>query len=97
VRETLTPRNHRQLNARNIDVDQNTHFGYVVSTSLKNGAIQQDILGVDSSVDSTALWGDIGAYSTPISPIGAMPEPTTGALLSIGLLCMLVRRHLSAH
>lgn len=84
-----------QLAARNIDADQNTHFAYVVSTSLKSGAGQQDILGVDSSLDSSVGWNDLGASSVPITPVGSMPEPATGTLIVFGAIGILVRRHLS--
>lgn len=84
-----------QLGARNITVDQNTHFGYVVSTALKSDAAQQDILGVDSSLSSALNWNDLGASSVPITPVGAMPEPNTSALIGIGFLGLLIRRHLS--
>ncbi|MFA7257561.1 MAG: hypothetical protein WC047_08315 [Kiritimatiellales bacterium] len=84
-----------QLSIRDITADQNTHFGYVVTTSLKSGSAEQDILGIDSSLDSSLSWSDLSASSVPITPIGAMPEPTSGALIAVGFICVLVRRHLS--
>ena len=83
------------LSDRNIAVDQNTHFGYVVSTALKADGAQQDILGIDSSLSASTSWLDLGASSVPITPVGAMPEPATGTLIIFGFLGMLIRRHLS--
>jgi hypothetical protein len=84
-----------QLSLKNISVDQNTHFGYIVTTSLKNGAGQQDVLGIDQSIGSALSWSELSAVSVPITPAGAMPEPTTGALIGVGFIGLLIRRHLS--
>ena len=84
-----------QLSLRNITADQNTHFGYVVTTALKSGTNQQDILGVTGSTTSSLSWAELAAASTPITPVGSMPEPTTSALIGVGFICLLIRRHLS--
>jgi hypothetical protein len=84
-----------QLNRLDIQADQNTHFGYIVTTALKSGSSQQDILGVTGGTVSSLSWAELAASSTPITPLGAMPEPASASLIIVGGICVLIRRHLS--
>jgi hypothetical protein len=65
----------------NLVINQNTPIRYVTATSTQTNSLNQDLGGIAGGVNSTTTWQDLGAFSNPATPAGAItPEPSTWIL-----------------
>ena len=55
-------------------------------------ALNMDINGANGGVGSTQTFAALGALSKPMTPTGAVPEPTVVALLGAGCISLLIGR-----
>lgn len=76
------------LSLQGISIDQNTHVRYVMATATQANSLNQDLNGVAGSVNSSMTWAQLGVASTPITPTGMLPEPSTALLILVGGLGM---------
>jgi len=79
--------------AHGIHIDEAAPVQYVVGTSTQDNALNQDLGGPDGGTTSTETWEALGALSDPFTPTGVLvPEPSSSALLLIGLLGLAATR-----
>lgn len=67
---------------------------FVIGSSTQPNALNQDLGGPDGGTTSTLSWSTLGAISNSATASGGfapIPEPNTGALVSLGLLALAVR------
>lgn len=70
--------------ARGIVVDENTKMRYVMATATQANSLNQDLNGVNGSVNSSMTWSDLGVVSLPITASGEM-SPTAVVLHSFSV------------
>ena len=76
-----------------IAFDDTSAMALVVGSSTQPNSLNQDLGGPDGGTDSDDTWEVLGALSDVLTPVGGflVPEPGTGALLSLGLLALAYR------
>jgi len=85
-----------QLGLIGITFDENSTVQYVFGTSTQTNALNQDLAGPNGSTTSTQTWEQLGAISLEYSASGTpVPEPSTGLLLSLGLVSLAAVRRLT--
>jgi len=76
-------------------VDESTALSFVVGTSTQANSFNQDLAGPTGGVNSSSTWGALGAISDPIAP-ASLPEPSSAALLGLGLAALACWRRASS-
>jgi hypothetical protein len=67
------------------NINEQSIFRYVLATATQDNSLNQDLNGVTGGINSTSTWSSLGGFSSPLSPNGAVPEPTTYGLLGLGV------------
>ncbi|HEX8372008.1 MAG TPA: hypothetical protein VF585_04460 [Chthoniobacterales bacterium] len=83
-----------QMAARNIVINQNSTFNYVLATSTQNNSLNQDLNGIGKGfINSTSTWAELGGLTSPISASGvAVPEPDAAVCVGLGAVGLLAWR-----
>ena len=78
------------LGTKSIAVNDTTPLRYIVATSTQTNSLNQDLGGVNGSINSSTSWQDLNAFT----PSGAVPEPSSAlsALSSLAAFLLLRRR-----
>jgi hypothetical protein len=86
------------LAAQGINVTDASVLSLVLGSSTQPNALNQDLGGPNGGTTSTQTWDALGAISDPLTAIGGfIPEPGTGALLSLGLCGLAGWRRTARH
>lgn len=81
------------LAGRSISLTDQSPMRYVLAISTQTNNINQDIGGVNGGLNSSATWGDIGAFTSIVNASGTViPEPSIAFLTMIAQLPLLMRR-----
>lgn len=83
------------LNTRSISINDQSAIRYVVATSTQSNSLNQDLGGVNGSINSTSTWEQLGGFTPTVTSYGnTVPEPGTALLgaLALGAGCLRRRR-----
>ena len=82
------------LSTRSIQINDQSPLRYVTATSTQAYAINQDLGGVNDSINSATTWVDLGGFTQIVTANGTLvPEPSSGLLVIASLTAALfVRR-----
>lgn len=81
------------LAGKSIPLTDQSPMRYILTISTQTNNINQDIGGVNGGLNSTASWGDIGAFTSIVNASGTViPEPSALLLTVIAQFPLLMRR-----
>lgn len=81
------------LLTQGISITDSSPLRYVLATSTQANSLNQDLGGIQGSVNSTLTWVQLGGFTPMITSSGTLvPEPSCMLLLAAGLFPILRRR-----
>jgi hypothetical protein len=81
-----------------IDLTNASQLRYIVATSTQANSLNQDLGGIQGSLNSATTWEDLGGFTTVINPSGSpIPEPGACILMATASLMLYRRRRRRLH
>lgn len=81
------------LLTQGITVTDSTPLRYVLATSAQPNSLNQDLGGIQGSVNSSATWVELGGFTPIMTASGTVvPEPSTAILVLAAALVPFLRR-----
>ena len=75
-----------QLSLRGITIDEKSPLTYIMATATQDNSLNQDLNGVNGSINSGLTWKDLGVETELLTSTGTIPEPSTLFFMAMGFV-----------